>query len=59
MTNRADEAFYGNSQIAKHQTPGFRTVEYFIAMNYLIASDLDFDLPNPVPVTHTNSYRAF
>jgi hypothetical protein len=39
----------------KRKARGFRTVEYFTAVIYLVASHLAFNLPNPLPVTHTKS----
>lgn len=56
VTNGAAEALNGIIQTVKRKSRGFRTVEYFRAMIYLVASHLKFDLPDPVPVTHTKSY---
>lgn len=56
ITNGAAEAINGIIQTVKRKSRGFKTVEYFQAMIYLVASDLKFDLPDPVPSTHTNSY---
>jgi transposase len=56
VSNGAAEALNGIIQTVKRKSRGFRTVEYFRAMIYLVASHLEFDLPNPVPTTHTNSY---
>ena len=56
VTNGAAEALNGIIQTVKRKSRGFRTVEYFTAMIYLVASHLKFDLPDPVPSTHTNSY---
>ena len=56
VTNGAAEALNGIIQTVKRKARGFRTVEYFTAMIYLVASHLKFDLPDPIPNTHTNSY---
>jgi transposase len=56
VTNGAAEALNGIIQTVKRKARGFRTVEYFTAMIYLVASHLKFDLPDPIPTTHTNSY---
>jgi transposase len=56
VTNGAAEALNGIIQTAKRKARGFRTVEYFTAVIYLVASHLHFDLPSPVPSTHTNSH---
>ena len=56
VTNGAAEALNGIIQTVKRKSRGFRTVEYFTTMIYLVASHLHFDLPNPLPATHTNSY---
>ncbi len=56
VTNGAAEALNGIIQTVKRKARGFRTVEYFTAVIYLVASNLSFNLPNPLPVTHTNSY---
>jgi transposase len=56
VTNGAAEALNGIIQTIKRKSRGFRTFAYFRTMIYLIASKLTFDLPNPVLVTHTNSY---
>lgn len=55
VTNGAAEALNGIIQTVKRKSRGFRTVEYFTAMIYLVASHLQFDLPDPLPATHTNS----
>lgn len=55
VTNGAAEALNGIIQTAKRKARGFRTVEYFAAVIYLVASRLQFDLPNPVPAAHTKS----
>lgn len=55
VTNGAAEATNGIIQNAKRKARGFKSVEYFTAIIYLIGSHLQFDLPNPLPVTHTNS----
>jgi transposase len=56
VTNGAAEALNGIIQTVKRKACGFRTVEYFTAMIYLVASHLHFDLPDPLPATHTNSH---
>ena len=56
VTNGAAEALNGIIQTVKRKARGFRTVEYFTAMIYLVASHLTFDLPDPLPATHTNSH---
>jgi transposase len=56
VTNGAAEALNGIIQTVKRKSRGFRTFEYFTAMIYLVASRLEFDLPNPFPTTHTQSY---
>lgn len=55
VTNGAAEAINGIIQTVKRKSRGFKTVEYFRAMIYLVASNLTFDLPSPVPSTHTKS----
>lgn len=55
VTNGAAEALNGIIQNAKRKARGFKSVEYFTAIIYLIGSHLDFDLPNPLPLTHTKS----
>jgi transposase len=55
VTNGAAEALNGIIQTVKRKARGFRTVEYFTAVIYLVASHLAFNLPNPLPVTHTKS----
>lgn len=55
VTNAAAEALNGIIQTVKRKSRGFRSIEYFQTMIYLVASHLTFDLPNPVPVTHTKS----
>ena len=55
VTNGAAEALNGIIQTVKRKARGFRSVEYFSAMIYLVASHLKFDLPDPVPATHTKS----
>ena len=55
VTNGAAEALNGIIQTVKRKSRGFRTFEYFRLMIYLVASHLRFDLPDPVPTTHTNS----
>jgi transposase len=56
VTNGAAEALNGIIQTVKRKARGFRTVEYFSAMIYLVASGLKFDLPDPLPTTHTTSH---
>ena len=56
VTNGAAEALNGIIQTVKRKARGFSTVEYFTAMIYLVASHLQFDLPDPIPATHTKSY---
>jgi transposase len=56
VNNGAAEALNGIIQTVKRKSRGFKTVEYFRAMIYLVASQLEFDLPDPVPTTHTKSY---
>ncbi len=56
VTNGAAEALNGIIQTVKRKSRGFRTVEYFVAMIYLVASNLTFDLPDPIPSTHTLSH---
>ena len=56
VTNGAAEALNGIIQTVNRKSRGFRTVEYFRAMIYLVASHLQFDLPDPVPGAHRNSY---
>ncbi len=55
VTNGAAEALNGILQTVKRKSRGFRTVEYFTTMIYLVASHLKFDLPDPLPATHTIS----
>ena len=45
VTNGAAEAVNGISQTVKHKARGFRSVEYFSAISYLVASHLKFNLP--------------
>jgi|GEM_PF-923883 len=40
-------------QAAKARSRGFRHVHYFTTMIYLIGGKLEFHLPSPLPVTHT------
>jgi hypothetical protein len=56
ITNGAAEALNGIIQTAKRKARGFKTTEYFSAIIYLTSSHLHFDLPNPIPITHTNSH---
>lgn len=55
VTNGAAEALNGIIQTVKRKSRGFKTLEYFRAMIYLVASHLKFDLPDPFPSTHTKS----
>jgi len=55
ITNAAAEALNGIIQCVKRKSRGFRSFHYFQTMIYLVASRLSFDLPNPIPVTHTKS----
>ncbi len=56
INNGAAEAINGIIQTVKRKSRGIKTGEYFQAIIYLVASDLKFGLPDPVPTTHTNSY---
>jgi transposase len=56
IANTAAEALNGIVQTVKRKSRGFRTFEYFRCMIYLVASRLTFNLPSPVPSTHTNSH---
>jgi transposase len=56
VTNGAAEALNGIIQTVKRKARGFRSVKYFQTIIYLVASHLDFDLPDPIPSTHTNSH---
>jgi transposase len=55
VTNGVAEALNWIIQTVKRKARGFRTVEYFSAMIHLVASHLQFNLPDPVPSTHTKS----
>lgn len=55
ITNAAAEALNGIIQCVKRKSRGFRSFHYFQTMIYLVASRLSFDLPNPIPATHTKS----
>jgi transposase len=55
VNNGPAEALNGIIQTVKRKSRGFRTVRYFTAMIYLVASRLKFDLPDPLPSTHTKS----
>lgn len=55
VTNGAAEALNGIIQTVKRKARGFKTVKNFATMIYLVAGRLHFDLPSPVPVTHTTS----
>lgn len=56
VTNGAVEAINGIIQTVKRKSRGFKAVEYMVAMIYLVASRLTFDLPDPLGATHTNSH---
>jgi transposase len=43
-------------QTAKRKARDFKTIKYFSAIIYLTSSHLQFDLPNPISITHTNSH---
>lgn len=49
LTNGPAEAINGIIQTAKRKSRGFRSLEYFQTVIYLIASKLTFDLPSPIP----------
>ena len=55
ITNGAAEALNGIIQTVKRKARGFKTVKNFATMIYLVAGRLNFDLPSPVPTTHTTS----
>jgi transposase len=55
VTNAAAEALNGIIQTVKRKARGFKTVKNFATMIYLVAGHLRFDLPSPVPLTHTTS----
>ncbi len=55
VTNGAAEASNGIILTVKRKARGFRSVEYFSAVIYLVASHLKFILPDTVPATHTKS----
>jgi transposase len=55
ITNGAAEALNGIIQTVKRKARGFKTVKNFATMIYLVAGRLQFDLPTPVPITHTTS----
>jgi transposase len=55
VTNGAAEALNGIIQTVKRKARGFKTVKNFATMIYLVAGKLHFDLPSPVPITHTTS----
>ena len=56
VTNGAAEALNGIIQTVQRKSGGFRTVEYFRAMFYLVSSHLQFEIPDPVPGAHRNSF---
>ena len=51
LSNGPAEAINGIIQTVKRKCRGFRNIEYFRTMIYLVASRLKFDLPSPIP-TH-------
>jgi transposase len=55
VTNAAAEALNGIIQTVKRKARGFKTVKNFATIIYLVAGRLHFDLPSPVPITHTTS----
>jgi transposase len=55
ITNGAAEALNGIIQTVKRKARGFKTLKNFATIIYLVASRLHFDLPSPVPLTHTTS----
>jgi transposase len=52
INNGTAEALNGIIQTVKRKSRGFRTIENFRLMIYLVASRLTFFLPIPVPFTH-------
>lgn len=54
LTNAAAEAMNGLIQAAKRKSRGFRNFSYFRTAIYLLGSRLKFNLPSPIPATHTN-----
>jgi transposase len=55
LTNAAAEALNGIIQTVKRKCRGFRNLEYFKTMIYLVGSKLTFDLPCPVPTNPLTS----
>ena len=55
MTHAAAKALNGIIQTIKRRSRGFRAVEYFTAMIYLVASHLTFELQDLTKTTHTKS----
>jgi transposase len=55
ITNGAAEALNGIIQTVKRKARGFKTVKNFATMIYLVAGHLHFQLPSPIPITHTTS----
>lgn len=55
INNGTAEALNGIIQTVKRKSRGFRTIENFRLMIYLVASRLTFFLPIPIPSTHTTS----
>lgn len=56
INNGTAEALNGIIQTVKRKARGFRTIENFRLMIYLVAARLTFRLPIPTPITHTTSY---
>ena len=56
INNGTAEALNGIIQTVKRKSRGFRTVENFRLMIYLVAARLTFWLPIPTPATHTTSH---
>ena len=56
INNGTAEALNGIIQTVKRKSRGFRTIENFRLMIYLVASRLTFRLPIPIPFTHTTSH---
>jgi transposase len=51
LTNAISEGINSIIQVAKRKARGFRTIEGFKAMIYLVAGKLDLDVPHPFNVT--------
>ncbi len=52
VNNGAAEALNGIIQTVKRKSRGSRAVRHFTTMIDLVASRLEFDLPDPLPSTH-------